>query len=89
MLTLLLTDQRLSLSHDTISDLMTINVNYKLWFPNEKRSIIRSPAEAFEILKRHVDDPPAKVPRLDEEAESEDEVKSYSGFETSDIDELV
>ena len=79
----------MSLSHDTISDLMTINVNDKLWFPDEKIGIIKSAAKAFKILKRHVNDPPVKVPRLDEEVESEDEIASYSYFETSDTDELV
>ncbi len=71
---------------------MTINVNDKLWAPNENSSIIKSAAEAYENAKRRVhvfDDPPTKVPRLDEEAESEDEIESDSDFETSDIDELV
>ncbi len=68
---------------------MTINVNGKLWPPNEKTSIIKS---AYENSKRRVhvfDDPPAKVPRLDEEAESEDEIESDSYFETCNTDELV
>ncbi len=46
-------------------------------------------AEAIEIAKRCVDDPPAKVPRLDEEGKAEDEIESDSDFGTSDIDELV
>ena len=49
-------------------------------------------AEAYENAKRRVrvfDDPPAKVPRLDEEAESEDEIESDIDFGTSDTDELV
>ena len=54
LLTLLLTDQRLSLSHNTISNLMTINVNDKWWTPNEKSSIIKSAAEAYENAKRRI-----------------------------------
>ena len=54
LLTLLLTDRRLSLSDETISDLMTINVNDKLWTPNEKSSIIKSAAEAYENAKRRI-----------------------------------
>ena len=92
LLPLLLTDQCLSLSHNTISISMTINVNDKLWTPNKKSSIIKSATEAYEKAKRCVrvfDDPPAKVPRLDEEAESENEIESHSDFETSDTDKLV
>ncbi len=56
LLTLLLTDRRLSLTHDTISDLMTINVNDKLWTLNKKIIIIKAAAEARTVIskkKRH------------------------------------
>ncbi len=57
--------------------------------PNEKSNIVKSAVEAYEIAKSPVDDPPAKVARLDEEAESEEEIESYSDFGTSETDELV
>ncbi len=40
---------------------MTINVNDKLWTPNEKSSIIKSAAEAYENAMRRI-----RVFRLDD-----------------------
>ena len=54
-------------------------------------TIIKCAAEAYENAKRRVhvfDDLPAKVPRLDEGAESEDEIEYDSDFEKNDTDEL-
>ena len=89
MLTLLLTDRGLSLTHETISNLMTINVNDKWWTPNEKSSIIKYAAEAYENAKRRVRVFDDYKSSKDEEAESKDEIESDIEFGTSDTDELV
>ena len=60
-----------------------MNVNGKLWTPSEKNCIIRPVTEAYENAKHCVrvfNDPSANVPRLDEEAESVDEIESDSDF---------
>ncbi len=56
--------------------------------PQRKEQYNKAAAEA-KCRVRVFDDQPSKVPRLDEEAESEDEIESDSDFETSDTDKLV
>ncbi len=54
-----------SLSHDSISDLMTINVNEKLWTLHENISIIKAAAEAKLMSVFLTTDLQKFVPRLD------------------------
>ena len=45
LLTLLLTDRRLSMSHNTMEDMIIININDKLWSSAEREDILRTAAE--------------------------------------------
>ena len=68
LLSLLLSDRRLWLAHSTLSNLMTINMNDKLWRPQEKEEIVKFAANAYGRAKgriRKCDDPPPKVPYVD------------------------
>ena len=94
LLTLMLTDRRLSLAHNTIENILIINANDKLWTPLERESIIKSAAEKYENAKRRVrklaDDPnpsQAKVPRIEIEDNEESASDYYESESESDTEE--
>ena len=61
----MLSDHRLLLSYKTINDIMTININGKLWTDIEQEEIIAKAAELFGSSKRRVwreEDSPEKGP---------------------------
>ena len=84
LLTLMLTDRRLSLAHDTIKDILTININDKLWTPQEREEIIKTATSKYENAKRRVrtfDDtsvPAAKIPRIEVNSSSDEGESDYS-----------
>ena len=78
LITLIMSDRRLSLSHSTMEDIVTININDKLWIQSEREEIIRAAANKYEKAKRRVrkfNEPPTKRPKVAEvviESSSED-----------------
>lgn len=99
LLTLLLFDRRLRLAHNTIENLLLININDNLWTPSEREEIITGAAQKYETSKRRVrtfDKAPEEhlvieVQDDDDNCEEEDddfdEVSSSDAF--SDADDLV
>ena len=89
LLSLLLSDRRLSLAHTTIEDLLVIDINDKLWTTQERENIILSAAEKYQATKRRVkrvEQPPNKVMRIetvssDEEKDEEHEDSDFSDKE--------
>ena len=52
LLTLLLSDKRLSMSHNTMEDVILININVKLWSNVERDEIVKAAAERYLSKRR-------------------------------------
>ena len=67
LLTLLLSDKRLSLMHETIESLMKINLSDKIWTEKEKNEILERAVNVY-LSKRggtNIAEPPKKVSRME------------------------
>ena len=92
LLTLLMSDQRLKLAHNTIENLMIININDKLWTPTETKEIVVKATQKYEDTKRRVrtfDKPPKKHLVIENEdddngSDSDDEVDEYESASSHD-----
>ena len=88
-LTTLLTDRRLSMSHETMEDCMLIAGNSSVWTECEKEEILEVAVEKYMRVKRRITkiDAPAPKERVAMSSGSESEVESNSdsgGDESND-----
>ena len=87
LLTVLLSDKRLSLKHETIESLMKINLSDKIWTEKENNEILERPVEVYlsKQRKKKIVETPKKVCRMKCENENTQERLSKSHEE----DEVV
>ena len=70
----MLSNRRLRKNHDTLQDMMSININGKLWTPQEREEVINHAVQKF-LSKRRTKkavEPPAKSPRIEPDIFIED-----------------
>ena len=75
------------MNHDTLQDLMSININDKLWTPQEKDDI-KNACQKF-LSKRRTKsaaEPPAKAPRIEADVVIEDDSSESSDMDSSSED---
>lgn len=73
------------MNHDTLQDLILINISDKLWTPQEKDDIIENACQKF-LSKRQTKsaaEPPAKAPRIEADVVIEDDSSESSDMDSS------
>ena len=87
LLTLLLSNKRLSLKHETIESLMKINLSDKIWTEKENNEILERAVDVYLSKRRgkKIAEPPKKVSRMECDNENTQERLS----EIHEEDEVV